>query len=270
MTVVVLGVLAGVGTVTAVAVAWLLTGPGDDRGPTAQAPAVAGHDDTVVEADARALADGYAVWDRGPDGTPTRWDPCTPIELVVSTVGAPESLDVAAWRRDVEQAATTIAEASGLPLRVSAETEDRPAADRGTLGATGWAPVLIGWADPTTTDLPLRDTDRAIAVPVAVRDGDGGAVFVTGQVVLNRDRDDLRPGREDRADTWGAVLVHELAHLVGLDHVDDPAQLMYRYPGEGPVELGVGDRAGLAALGADAGCVDVPVPTDLEVSIPDR
>jgi len=39
-----------------------------------------------------------------------------------------------------------------------------------------------------------------------------------------------------------------LGHLVGLDHVDDPTQLMHVVS---PVfDLGPGDRAGLARLGA--------------------
>ncbi|MGJ9411746.1 matrixin family metalloprotease [Aeromicrobium sp. CF4.19] len=44
-----------------------------------------------------------------------------------------------------------------------------------------------------------------------------------------------------------AVLLHELAHLVGLDHVDDTDELMY--PTSGPLEWGPGDLAGLEALG---------------------
>ena len=41
--------------------------------------------------------------------------------------------------------------------------------------------------------------------------------------------------------------VHEVGHLVGLDHVDDPTQLMYR--STVTTELGAGDRSGLAILG---------------------
>jgi hypothetical protein len=35
----------------------------------------------------------------------------------------------------------------------------------------------------------------------------------------------------DREHSWGATLLHELGHLVGLAHVDDPDQLMSTYPG---------------------------------------
>jgi Matrixin. len=44
------------------------------------------------------------------------------------------------------------------------------------------------------------------------------------------------------------LLLHEFAHLVGLDHVDDPNQNMYPYLPEEGIVLGPGDLAGLAAL----------------------
>jgi hypothetical protein len=123
--------------------------------------------------------------------------------------------------------------------------------------------VLISWVPGDSIDLPLSDAERGVAVPVAVRD-DGQRVFVTGQVVLNADKT-LLPMFEDRHASWGAVLLHELGHLVGLGHVDDPAQLMAPTPGFGEVRFGAGDRAGLAAVGADSGCLRVPPPRDVAV-----
>ncbi len=50
-----------------------------------------------------------------------------------------------------------------------------------------------------------------------------------------------------------AVIMHEFGHVLGLDHVGDPSQLMY----EGPsyrTSFAAGDLAGLARLGTGA-CV---------------
>lgn len=232
--------------------------------------------DTVAVApdpDAAASADGYAVWDRRADGTPVRWDPCTPIELVVSTVGAPPGIDPGALRGDVVVAADAVAAASGLDVVVVGTTDEVPAVDRPTAvagdAAPRWAPVLVGWATPRADGLPLRDTDRAVAIPVAAP-ADGGRVLVTGQVVLNAERTDLVTGREDRATSWGATLQHELGHVVGLAHVEDRSELMATHPGSGAVRFGPGDLAGLAAVGADGGCLPRPPPRDLEVVVPDR
>jgi predicted Zn-dependent protease len=46
-----------------------------------------------------------------------------------------------------------------------------------------------------------------------------------------------------------AIIVHELGHLVGLDHVNDPGELMHA-DNVGRLALGPGDREGLAALGS--------------------
>jgi hypothetical protein len=58
--------------------------------------------------------------------------------------------------------------------------------------------------------------------------------------------------------TDGEVLLHELAHAVGLGHVLDPTQVMYPHTTHSESQFGAGDRAGLAALGAAAGCHPAP------------
>ena len=69
----------------------------------------------------------------------------------------------------------------------------------------------------------------------------------------------------------GGVLVHEFGHVVGLDHVEDTDELMYRYAGRGSVTFGPGDLAGLAAVGAgDGSCLDAGPPRRVEVDVAGR
>lgn len=208
----------------------------------------------------------FTVWERNADGTPVRWDPCTAIEVVWSETHAPSTA-----RSDIVAALDRVAQASGLTLRLTGTTEERPSGARLPYQperyGQRWAPVLIAWADPGAPGLPLRDTDRGVAVPIAVGPP-GDRTYVTGQVLLNAHRDDLRSGFDDRAEAWGATLVHELLHVIGLGHVDDPNQLMYVYPGRGPVIFGDGDRAGLAAVGPAQGCRRVPPAGPVSVAEP--
>jgi hypothetical protein len=170
-------------------------------GRTPDGPPAAGALASQEAADADG--DGYAVWARDADGDPVRWDPCRPIHLVVSGVGAPDGYPEAALLTDVEAAAARLGEVTGLELVVEGTTDAVPDAARSTVagdgdGATRWAPVLVGWRTAGTGGLPLRDVDRAIAVPIAV--GPSGArTYVTAQVALNPERDDLQPGMDDRA-----------------------------------------------------------------------
>jgi len=201
---------------------------------------------------------GHSVWALAQDGSVLRWDACRPLELVVSRHHLDDER-----RADVAEAVRRLREASGLELVIVGETEEIPRGDRSLVTMTdrgwAWAPVLIGWVEPRETDLPLLMIDRGVALPIAVRDGDREA-FVTGQVALNAARTDLRPGFADRSDAWGSTLLHELGHLIGLDHVDDPRQLMSVAPGAGPVAFGAGDLAGFERLGAPAGCRPAPSP----------
>lgn len=257
---------AALAVATAVAAAGLLVGSraAEYEPPGPVAPSATDPGGAVATAPTRASTDApYALWGTNPDGTPVRWDPCTPITWVIDDSMAP-----AGARELVSLAVARIAAATGLEFVHGGIVREDPSRGRSLVvdGPDGrsWAPVLVTWVPGGSTDLPLGDRERGVAVPVAVRDG-GPRVFVTGQVVLNSDRR-LLPGFEDRHASWGAVVLHELAHLVGLDHVDDPAQLMHPAPGFGPVELAAGDLAGLAAVGADGGCLPQPEPRELEVS----
>ena len=207
---------------------------------------------------------GWAPWDHNADGDPVRWDPCSPIDLVVSPDGA-----YPGFRDDLDEALAEVAELSGLRLRVIDEVDERPDAQRPLHQperyGDRWAPVLVAFARPGENELPLLDVDRGLAAPVAVGTS-GDRVYVSGQVVLNAEREDLQPGSEERDGSWGATLRHELGHLLGLDHVDDEDQLMYPHPQEGEVAWGDGDRRGLRALGA-GDCLQVPPAQPLEVEL---
>ena len=229
------------------------------QGPVPNDAARAPSTDVATSAPAASTGEvGFALWGTDGAGGPLRWDACAPVTFVLSTVDAPPHAEA-----DVRTALTMLAEASGLELVLEGPTDERPDARRPLVERSGggwrWRPVLIAWARPGATDLPLTPLDRGVAVPVAVRDGEHEGL-VTGQVVINAARTDLVAGFGDRSDAVGATLLHELGHVLGLDHVDDVTQLMSEDPGSGPVRFGDGDLAGLRAIGAAAGCRPAPAP----------
>ena len=243
------GVVAGVSFLLALAM--LLPPPSTVEAPEATSV-------VASSSDAR-----FAVWDHNADGTPVRWDPCRPIEVVLSRRGAP-----ATAVRDLEAALEYVGEVSGLRLVFSGATEERPSAERSPYQperyGERWAPVLVAWAEPGEADLPLRDIDRGVSIPVAVG-ADDDRTYVTGQIVLGAHREDLAGGFGDRAHSWGATLVHALGHLVRLGHVDDPDELIHVVPGRGPVEFGPGDLAGFEAVGSAGGCRPAVEPQPVDV-----
>ncbi len=218
----------------------------------------------VTARDARSVAaastavpsgDGWAAWGARADGTPLRWDPCRPIDWVVRP-------DDPAWLVDVASTALRrVGRDAGVTFRHRGRAATEVGPRRSTMDGAAWAPVVVTLVDPDEVDW-LDGDERALAVPVLV-----GDVFVTGQVLLDADTD-LDDGFTDRRGSWGATLLHEAAHLVGLDHVEDPDQLLYPFPLPGPATLGDGDRRGLAALRADGGCLDAGPVRDLVVDDP--
>jgi len=91
----------------------------------------------------------------------------------------------------------------------------------------------------------------------------GTAAIVRGYVVINSAYNSkLRAGFGDgtvKATYRGELLLHELGHVMGLNHAQSSTQIMY------PLLLartraayGSGDLAGLARLGRATGCIPIP------------
>ncbi len=176
------------------------------------------------------------------DGTePVGWDPCKKIRYRVNPEGEPEG-----GRALVERAIARISDATGLAFEDEGETDDRPFP--GGLKLFGRPdPVVIGWATPT--EYPdLAAQVAGVGGAIAERGGSGRLHFVSGGVVLDVEAfTDAAVAQQPRV--MEAIVMHELAHVIGLAHVGEPMELMYG-DNTGQVSFGPGDLEGLARLGS--------------------
>lgn len=206
-------------------------------------------------------ASSYRFLDSRPDGTPFRWDPCGEIHYVVHDP-PPGTLTT------VHEAIARVSEATGIPVVYDGlavrgtDTYFRMQFQRPfVLGQSrSWEPVLIDWID-TEHFRALAGTRHAAAFGTPwTPEGDLEGTYVSGLVAID---EDLRipPGFRSRY-SLGVVLMHELAHVMGLAHVADGDELMWSpdVPNADPMpdllqtDWGPGDRVGLREVGRQASC----------------
>lgn len=211
-------------------------------------------DDAITPGQALADPRGFKFLSLDPaTQTPVRYDPCSPLAYVVNLANAP-----AGGLEDVHHAVELTAAATGLEFVYEGETNEpvdgtRPTYQPERYGAR-WPPVLIGWMPHDSAIFAIDDV--GVAGSAIVRNDAGRLVYVTGSVVHNGAEqlaNGFAPGK-----TWGKVVLHELGHLVGLDHVTDPAQVMHPSLVSSPALWGTGDEAGLRQLGSLGGCLEPP------------
>ncbi len=193
-----------------------------------------------VEAPADDGAYRFLRLQRGGD-EPVSYDPCREIEYAVNPAGAP-----AGYASLVEASVAEVSRATGFRFSSAGTTDDRPFADRRSATFRP-SPVVIGWATPEEEPRLAGDV-AGVGGSTAIERSPGHQRFITGAIALDHDLFASLAAREadDRA---RAILMHELGHVVGLDHVSDRSQLMYA-ENTGRTTFGSGDLAGLARLGA--------------------
>ena len=195
-----------------------------------------------------SVSDSYEFLAHQADGTTAvSYDPCRPIHYVIRALGEPVG-----GAQIITDAVLRVSRATGLRFVYDGATSEAPSRLRSPYQperyGDRWAPVLISWV--THSENPDFATDVL---------GQGGSfpvrlpyepsVYVTGQVHLD-------PRQLASILRWPngnqvvrAIVLHELGHLVGLDHVTDASQLMYPRSQPDVTEFGAGDLTGLAALG---------------------
>jgi hypothetical protein len=176
-------------------------------------------------------------------GRPVAYDPCRTIRYEVNDRSAPAGTD-----RLVEQALRETSSATGLVFEYVGRTDRLPDREPTSLRPQS-RPVVIAWASPD--QVPELDGPVAgIGGSAAHEDSYTGDLrYVTGMVALDAPQLADVLSRPDGDAQVRAIVMHELAHLVGLDHVEDPNELMHA-ENSGRVDFGPGDREGLAALGS--------------------
>jgi hypothetical protein len=205
-----------------------------------------------------------------PDGcTPLRFNPCEPVHYVINAAQAP-----ATGVADVKEAFARLATATGMTFvddGLTDETARRTGSDLARFPGR-WPPILVVWARGSGD----RAGVEVVGSGVPLRVGDvlvSGTLTLNADAVVNRARNTPVPGGFGSGGgpgigaigaegvTWGRVILHELAHVMGLGHTRDRDQLMYPDTAEQTAhvtEYRSGDRAGLRSLGREAGCLPDP------------
>jgi hypothetical protein len=182
-----------------------------------------------------------------PDGTPVGFDPCRPVHYVLNPAGMP-----AGGADLVREALGEVSAATGLRFVDDGVTTERFGQYREAIQPARygprWAPVLIDWVEERELAFVGEEIAGAASPHSVAPTGPGSERYVTGVVGLSRPWFAEALADPGSAAVARGIVLHELGHLVGLDHVEDPTEVMHAT--SATVGLGPGDRKGLAAAGA--------------------
>jgi hypothetical protein len=203
--------------------------------------------------------------------TPVRFNPCEPVHFIQNGAAAPAFVV-----ENVREAFKRLAQTTGINFVDDGLTDEN--ARRGAYVPERypgrWAPILIVWEHFPAEQTSGQSQILGNTVPTQIDD-----VTVTARLRFNVDaynnedtkapiQDGFGPpagsgtgpiGRNNI--TWGRIILHELAHVVGLGHTREEGSLMYPDAAQQtirPTGFSKSDLAGLRYLGRDAGCVKTP------------
>ena len=231
--------------------------PAGTGAPTGAPSATIGPPGPSASTAPRAKVDGAFRFLERVGGVPVRWNPCETITYAVNTEGATSSIEP-----DLREALARVTRATRIEFESVGTTEEtflRAYQRMRYKGVIRKAELIIIWVDHGDYQAILRRLHDprpsiAFAKTMAGLFADRDQYF-GGIIVMDAEATSQRGFGHPYA--HGSVLLHELGHIMGLDHVKDPDQLMYsgRYPNYGLHDFGAGDLEGLRRIGMDAGCL---------------
>ncbi len=161
------------------------------------------------------------------DGTPRRWASCD-VTWSLAPSGAGLDPELLA---DVTEAFSRLGELTGYRFK------QRP--------ANGEISIAVGEpAEPEEHDAH-GTLDTAGSTTVSLLAGE----ITAAEVVLDAETTTTSPSGFASMDANGVLVLHELAHAVGLDHVNHGTSLMHPVQSEASFSLSPGDRRGLSMAG---------------------
>ena len=188
-----------------------------------------------------------------------RWNPCqSAITYRVNLSGVPKKKR-AALLHEVRTAFGKLSAADGIRYRYAGTTSFVP--KQGT-GAHQPAEIVVAAVPRSRTNLSISATEYGFGGSTWVSwwgQGGVGAALVRGYVLLNPAlflplRSGFGAGK-----TQGNVILHELGHASGLEHVhSEHEQMNPILTNSSPAGYGKGDLAALHRIGVHGGCVDIP------------
>ncbi|MDP2774336.1 MAG: matrixin family metalloprotease, partial [Nocardioides sp.] len=176
------------------------------------------------------------------DGQPVTYSSCRAIQVAVYPAGGPPDAEEL-----VREAVAQLRAATGLDIVLT-----------GAFGghAPNWNfeaapihpddPISVSWQDGDAI-AELTDHTAGLGGSRVIPGPYGGERRVAGTIALSRDYYVQLSERGDHDEAL-AVLLREFGHVLGLDHVDSPRELMYQ-DNNGLTGFGPGDLEGLRLLG---------------------
>lgn len=190
------------------------------------------------------------VVNHAPNGQVWRWNPCAVIGWKLNP-GPADTTAIATIEDDVAQ----LAAASGLTFRYDGVTSFVPTQQNIDSQPDD---LIVAVVSPAATDIFASAPTAAGFGGVHVRTtAAGNWRVVKGYALIAADELNSLPHTGGPGANISTLTLHELGHAVGLMHAARPAEIMYPVlTYQAPATYSADDRAGLAAVGGGAGCIN--------------
>jgi 5-hydroxyisourate hydrolase-like protein (transthyretin family) len=177
----------------------------------------------------------------GTKARPAHWQTCT-IRYQVNPRGMP-----AQGMSDLREAFRRVTQVSGIKFRYVGRSRAVPHLG---YGGPGTNRMVVAWAAPAATGGLLGPFTGGVG---GTRRTSSGRIL-TGYVVMSTQFTKTAVPGFGTGAPHGMVLMHEIGHVVGLDHYNNRSQVMHPSAALPAAVWGAGDIAGLRQIGKVGGC----------------